>query len=75
MVAQVELDHDRVSFISMILIGDILEDCEVNNGGCDVNAKCSHDPKTYAVQCTCKTGYVNTGVGSVVVCKGRSFIL
>lgn len=49
----------------------VSEDCDVNNGGCDANAKCSHDPKTYAVLCTCKPGYVNVGVGSVVVCKGN----
>ena len=49
----------------------LAEDCQVNNGGCDINAKCSHDPKTYAVRCTCKTGYVNIGVGAVVVCKGH----
>ncbi|CAF5133671.1 unnamed protein product, partial [Rotaria magnacalcarata] len=29
---------------------------------CDPNAGCSHDNTTNAVECTCKTGYTNTGV-------------
>jgi hypothetical protein len=48
----------------------ILDSCNVNNGGCDVNAACFHDAKTNEVTCTCKTGYINTGVGSAVVCTG-----
>lgn len=49
----------------------ITDSCQVNNGGCDTNAFCSHDKTTNAVICTCKTGYTNTGSASAVVCKGR----
>lgn len=48
----------------------LIDACTVKNGGCDPNALCSHDPKTNAVQCHCKTGYVDTDVGSAVVCTG-----
>ena len=50
----------------------ILDSCEVNNGGCDPNALCSHDSTSNAVICTCKTGYTNTGTGSNVVCTGNN---
>lgn len=50
---------------------ELIDACEVNNGGCEVNAICSHDPKTYAAKCTCKTGYKNVGSPSNVICKGR----
>ena len=50
----------------------ISDSCTVNNGGCDPNAFCSHDTTTNAVQCTCKTGYTNTGSGSTTVCKGNT---
>ncbi|CAF3032031.1 unnamed protein product, partial [Rotaria socialis] len=44
------------------------DSCAVNNAGCDANAVCSHDAKTNAVVCTCKTGYTNTGSGANIVC-------
>jgi hypothetical protein len=33
--------------------------CTINNGGCDTNAACAHDPTTNAIECTCNTGYVD----------------
>ena len=45
--------------------------CDVNNGGCHADARCSHDPKTNLVVCTCKTGFVDTDPGSAVVCTGK----
>ena len=42
----------------------------MNNGGCDVNAICSHTPKTNAPKCTCKTGYTNVGCTCNIICKG-----
>lgn len=45
-----------------------IESCQVNNGGCGVNAVCSYNPKTNAPICTCKAGYVNTGTNTSVVC-------
>ena len=50
----------------------ISDSCKVNNGGCGCRATCSHDSYTYAVKCTCKTGYTNTGSGSSFVCTGNS---
>ena len=49
-----------------------IDACEVNNGGCDANAVCSHDAKTNAAKCTCKTGYTNVGSASNVICKGKT---
>lgn len=49
----------------------ITDSCLINNGGCDKNAACSHDATTNDVRCTCKTGYVNTGSNSTVVCTGN----
>ena len=48
-----------------------LDTCLVNNGGCDVNAICSHDSTTNAVKCYCKTGYSNTGSPTTVICTGK----
>lgn len=48
-----------------------IDSCTVNNGGCDSNADCSHQTKTFAVVCTCKTGYTNVGKDGSVVCQGR----
>ncbi|CAF4167660.1 unnamed protein product, partial [Rotaria magnacalcarata] len=45
-----------------------LDTCTISNGACDPNAGCSHDNTTNAVECTCKTGYTNTGVAPNVVC-------
>lgn len=49
----------------------ILDSCQVNNGGCDRNSICSRDAKTNAIECICKTGYTNTGLGAAVVCTGN----
>ncbi|CAF2081108.1 unnamed protein product, partial [Rotaria magnacalcarata] len=43
--------------------------CSHNNGGCGKNALCSENRKTFAIKCTCKTGYTNTGSAVHVVCK------
>ena len=47
------------------------DSCKVNNGNCDENADCSHDTVTFAVICTCKNGYSNTGTNAVVRCTGK----
>ena len=52
----------------------VADTCQVQNGGCDVNAICSHDGITNAVTCRCKTGYTNTGSATNVSCTGRSII-
>ncbi len=49
----------------------VLDSCQVNNGGCGCQAGCSHDSKTNAVVCVCKTGYTNTATGSGAVCTGK----
>ena len=78
------LQH-RMSFAKVITAGDdgertsrlkldksiFADSCQVNNGGCDVNAICSHSPDTYGCECTCKTGYTNTGSPSNIVCTGE----
>ena len=51
-----------------------LDACLVDNGGCDCNAICSHDPKTFATVCTCKTGYTNTGSAVNVTCTGKIYL-
>ena len=51
-------------------IPHISDSCTVNNGGCDKNADCSHDKTTFAVVCTCKTGYTNVGTPTAVKCEG-----
>ncbi len=45
----------------------------MNNGecGCGCHTICTHDPVTYAVVCTCSTGYTNAGPSSTVVCIGN----
>lgn len=48
----------------------IIDSCDVDNGGCDKNADCSHQKKTFAVVCTCKMGYTNIGKDGKVECKG-----
>ena len=51
---------------------DLISDsCDVNNGGCDKNADCSHCGKTNGVICTCKNGFTNVGTADKVVCKGN----
>ena len=49
----------------------VLDTCQVNNGNCDANARCSHDGATNAIKCTCKQGFVNVGSGTVVICNGE----
>ena len=51
-----------------------IDSCQVNNGGCDTNAICSHDTMTNEVKCTCKTGYTNTTSASNAVCQGNRII-
>ena len=50
----------------------ITDTCQVQNGGCDNNAICSHDGTSNVVVCTCKTGYANTGSAPNVTCTGES---
>ena len=52
----------------------IIDSCQVKNGACDVNSICSHENSTFAVVCTCKTGYTNTGSASNVTCTGETII-
>ena len=61
------MEHER----TVVLLIDI---CDVNNGGCDTNAACSHDATTFAHKCTCKTGYSNTGSDFNVTCTGQKYI-
>lgn len=50
-----------------------LDECKVKNGGCDVNADCSHNATTNAVVCTCKVGYTDTAPETdKTVCTGNS---
>ena len=44
----------------------------MNNGGCDKNAACTHDKDSFAVVCTCKTGYTNVGTATAVKCEGTN---
>jgi hypothetical protein len=60
-------DLDRSTCTDVLIV----DSCLVNNGGCHVDATCSHDSKTNAVICTCKVGYTNTGSSSNVVCVGK----
>lgn len=52
----------------------ILDSCLVNNGGCEKNAICSHDPKSNEVKCICKRGFTNTGTESVTNCTGMILV-
>ena len=47
----------------------ILDACQVNNGGCDSNAACSHSSSDNSVQCICKKGYADNGSGRPGDCK------
>lgn len=47
------------------------DSCKVNNGGCDKSAVCSHDEISFAVICSCKTGYTNIGKLPTVKCEGE----
>ena len=60
-----KFDRGMIAFIVFCL-----DSCKVNNGGCHKNADCSHDKTTFAVVCTCKTGYTNVGGKDRVICEG-----
>ena len=66
---QIEQDFTDLKLTSSSHL--VTDSCQVNNGGCDSNAICSHDGTSNAVKCTCKTGYSNVGSDSNVVCKGE----
>ena len=53
----------------------LTDSCKVTNGGCDVNAICTHDLTSNGVVCTCKTGFTNTGSATNVTCTGEISIL
>ena len=53
----------------------LLDSCQVNNGGCDKNAICSHVATTNEVTCTCRTGFTNTGSSTSVNCTGMTHAL
>lgn len=58
---------------SKLALFDILDSCEVDNGGCGKNADCSHEKKSFSVVCVCKTGYTNVGKDGNVVCEGKQW--
>ena len=53
------------------MVDDYTDSCNVDNGNCDSYATCSHETSTFAVVCTCKTGYTNIGTERNVVCEGK----
>ena len=53
----------------------LVDSCKVKNGGCDQYADCTHNADTFAVVCTCKTGYTNVGDAQKVICKGKNLEL
>lgn len=65
---QVTIDDIHAHFLNVI----ISEDCTVNNGGCGINADCTHDPTTHAVICKCENGYTNNGTSTSFVCIGKT---
>ena len=76
--AQVQLPYAQVVFTDVneffctkCFLKWISDSCKVNNGGCGMNAICSHDAKTNEVECDCLTGYTNTGSGSTFTCTGN----
>ena len=66
--ALVDLSLETVLIFVYFLFSDT---CQVNRGGCHINAVCSHETTSNAVQCICKTGYTNTGTASNATCTGR----
>ena len=54
---------------STVMVSDA---CQVNNGDCDANALCSHEPTTNQAICTCRPGYADTGSDSRVICTRTS---
>ena len=67
-----EITANATQSVHWFCIVFLKDKCVINNGDCGSNAVCSHDSKTFAIKCTCKTGFTNTGSGSQVVCKGRT---
>lgn len=57
-------NHELPLNLHFFIFNLLLDSCQVNNGGCDINARCSHDPDTNAVLCTCNTGFVDSGSNS-----------
>ena len=51
----------------------VVDICSVNNGGCDINADCSHAAGSDVCICKCRPGFVNTATTGPVVCKGNAF--
>ena len=54
----------------MIFIGQPMDACKYNNGGCDPNADCTQRPKCGTIVCTCKIGYTNVFEDGKLSCKG-----
>ena len=67
---KVSIIYRRFGSAAQALFSYTIDSCNVNNGGCDKNAVCSHDKATFAVVCTCKTGYTNVGSDNTVKCDG-----
>ena len=70
-VSKFRLDRNRHPS-SISLSRSLLDPCLEDNGGCDENALCSYDASTNKAQCTCKTGYTNTGTAPIVTCTGNT---
>ena len=68
-------NNNSIRYVCIRLSSLFVDSCQVKNGGCDVNAICSHEAGTNAVTCTCKIGYVNVGSSCNVICKGKVFVL
>lgn len=66
------LRNDRMQPVNPAFAHCILDSCLVNNGGCGSNAVCSHESTTFAVRCACRTGFVNTGNTTNMVCTGKN---
>jgi len=37
-----------------------VDECAINDGGCDSNAECTNQPGSFT--CTCNTGYIGNGL-------------
>ncbi|CAF1306219.1 unnamed protein product [Rotaria sp. Silwood1] len=51
----------------------ISDSCTWYNGGCDVNAECTHRDADFAVVCGCRKGYTKVGTEDVVKCKDSCY--
>ena len=49
------------------LCGDDINECSIDNGGCDTNAICTNTVGSY--NCSCKSGYSGNGLN----CTGNHF--